>query len=507
MDPQTELSALLHEAREAREQPTDSDDQHAPPTALAPPQGDDAAAALVDRPLDAAAQSQRDDGHQPEVDAGAAVDTGRTSAVNPSEPSDDDEAIGIAIADSLTAALSALPRERAELAGEQTDEPADAPPTMADADRPLSAAADPSVCFDDPWPGAEPPAAELDQPPAQDAGPADAMVDHPNAWPDADCPPPHWDAPPAEPWCEAELYAQAHWPPADADVDQGEPPPLLAEGPESVPPRPTASPAQPAPAAATTRTVTVYVDADNQLPDCAHALMRMLQEDLMLGPVRAVVAGNNCNGRLDGWCAEIRWTAPAMEVERIHVPTRKQAADVALIMALGANLAEHVARRDLIVIVSRDESLIGAAEWAKAQGAGCLTAYGNGTPPASPAAPLPTLVLPVLEREQCPPPAPPPRAEPPATPAPTTKLPPTPSFARPGGATRAKSRTSGRPPEEIIKTLRLQCPLSPKGGYPAGMVGHVLAKLGLNDKERRAFLTQTPGIQVAGKGPDKRYIL
>ena len=283
-------------------------------------------------------------------------------------------------------------------------------------------------------------------------------------------------------------------------------------------PAPFQTAAHPPPQAG--RTATFYIDADNQLPNCAHALVQM-SADLALGPLQAIVAGNNCNGRLDGWCEELRWSAPAITLERIQVPARRQAADVALIMALGANLAEHLARQDLLVIVSRDESLISAAEWAKAKGCASLTAYSTTAPPGAQDALLPSVLLPVLDRPLAPPK---PRAisSPPASvtakhpvrlgPAATKSAPPPPIPAKTSAtppAAPAKPTKPAKPitkAQEVMTILRAQCKLTANGGYSANEIGQALQKLGYDAKARRQFLSQTPGISVVGKGTNKCYI-
>lgn len=249
---------------------------------------------------------------------------------------------------------------------------------------------------------------------------------------------------------------------------------------------PSTSPSSPPDAG---RTAAIYVDADNQLPACAEPLLVLCRGDLAITRVEIVIAGNNAGRQLDLWVERLHAVDPAAEVEPLQVPARKEAADLALVMALGANLQRHRTAGDLILIVSRDELLVGAAERARALGCCCLVAYSSGAPVRPHAMQLPTLILPLPDKGAT-------AAAPPLVAATSDKQDSIPVKPAAGQDTRA-----------ILTGVRKALEEHPKGGYAAGPLGYVLAQMGLDAKARARFLTQTDGVRVVGSGPDKRYLL
>lgn len=236
------------------------------------------------------------------------------------------------------------------------------------------------------------------------------------------------------------------------------------------------------------RTGVLYVDADNQLPLCAGALVETCRLDLAVGVLRAVIAGNDSGRQVDKWAEALRAGVEDIAIQPVIVPTRKEAADLALVMELGANLKDHIALRDLVIIVSRDDFLIGAAERARSLGCACIIAYGSGAPVNPRETSLPTLLLPMPDK---------------GTPA-SAAFRPLPSMA--------SSPVAGSPDQnalmasQILAKVRAELPQLPGGGYAPGPLGSFLAKLGLNAKARKQFLAESRGVRTLGSGADKRYL-
>lgn len=227
--------------------------------------------------------------------------------------------------------------------------------------------------------------------------------------------------------------------------------------------------------------VALYIDADNQSPQCAKALLGVLQADFDARVVSATIAGNNHGQQVDSWRNELLSELPGPEVHALTVPNRKQGADVALLMALGAELERHMEERMLVVIVSRDDLVIGAAEQAKARGCRTLVAYADGEIPTARNPHLTTLLLPALGRA--------------------------PSEAPVGDSANPRPRSPAPAPVDpvaaVLAQLRAMCTPRPGGGYGASDVGQALAKLGYDKVARTRFLASAPGLTVRGAGSGK----
>ena len=234
--------------------------------------------------------------------------------------------------------------------------------------------------------------------------------------------------------------------------------------------------------------VALYVDADNQAPHCAKSLVGMLRTDFDARVVSATIAGNNQGQQIDGWRDELVAALPDLVVHRLLAPHRKQGADVALLMALGADLERHIREREVLVIVSRDDLVIGAAEQAKARGCRTLIAYADGEITTARNPHLATLLLPALAK--------PISVAAPApvvlTAAPATKAPPI----------RAQAQTPNGAVASVLAQLRGMCTQQPGGGYKATDVGQALFKLGYDKPARARFLASVPGLKKRGAGPN-----
>jgi hypothetical protein len=82
----------------------------------------------------------------------------------------------------------------------------------------------------------------------------------------------------------------------------------------------------------------------------------------------------------------------------LEVSSRKQAADITLMMELGAHLDRHIHERERVIIVSRDELLISAAEYAQSRGCTVFIAYADSEIPTARSTRLTTLLLPAIAK-------------------------------------------------------------------------------------------------------------
>jgi hypothetical protein len=258
------------------------------------------------------------------------------------------------------------------------------------------------------------------------------------------------------------------------------------------------------------RSVALYIDGDNQSPAIARDLLASVRQDLGLDVSRVVLAGNDHGHTVPRWQAALAKEGLAEDrILALRVPRKPEAADLAVILELGAAMERHRQGPDLVVIVSRDEWLIGAAEAVRARGCRVWVAYAeNDAVPAQ--TQLPTLLLPAVQRNQATS-----KAATVAPEKPTESMRPTVSApqshprqrptAKPTAAAPAVQPTSSH--TKLLAQVRAQCKVQPGGGYQANEVGQVLYKLGLTDKAARTrFLKAVPGLREAGAGSTKRLI-
>jgi hypothetical protein len=250
---------------------------------------------------------------------------------------------------------------------------------------------------------------------------------------------------------------------------------------ESTTPEATESPGVPR------ASVVQYIDADNQSHQCAKALVSLFRTVFDARVVSATNVGNNHGKQIDRWRDELVSALPDLVVHPLAAPDRKQGADVALLMALGANLERHIRDGEVVVIVSRDELVIAAAEQIKARGCRTLIAYADSDVPTARNPDVTTLLLPAVAT-----PVSVPRAAPAVAPAATATPPARPPDQAPGGDV-----------ESVIAQLRGMCTQQPGGGYSASDVGQALSKLGYDKAKRKRFLESVPGLSVRGTGANK----
>lgn len=198
----------------------------------------------------------------------------------------------------------------------------------------------------------------------------------------------------------------------------------------------------------------VYVDADNQPYTLAAALLSALAErDLV--PSRMRLFGNNAAFALTQWHATLlQRRALTRAVDAHPVPPRPQAADAALMLALGEALPEHRLAGETVVVVSRDQALLACADRLRAMAIPCVLACCATQQ-------LPTADVPVV-----------------------ALLP----AVRPRGHRGRFAMLAG--------VVRNCLKVGRHGGYRKSDVGQLLAQCGLDRAARVAFFSSTPGVAV-----------
>ncbi len=230
--------------------------------------------------------------------------------------------------------------------------------------------------------------------------------------------------------------------------------------------------------------VALYIDADNQSPQCAKALLGLLRTDFEARVASATIAGNNHGQEINNWRDELVSALPDLVVNPLTAPHRKQGADVALLMALGAELERHIREREVVVIVSRDDLVIGAAEQAKARGCKTLVAYADSENSTARNPYLTTLLLPALVK-------------------PVSVVHPAPvalAAVTPPQPVHPTTQTPNDGVAAVLAQVRGLCKQKPGGGYSATDVGQALSKLGYDKAARAHFLASVPGLKKRGTG-------
>jgi hypothetical protein len=232
--------------------------------------------------------------------------------------------------------------------------------------------------------------------------------------------------------------------------------------------------------------VALYIDADNQSSQSAGALVDLLHNGLGTHIVRATIAGNSDGKVTAGWSAALRKHIPDLPIKAIVVPCRKDAADAALILAMGADLAEHLRLGVRVVVVSRDALLLAAAAQAKSDGCRIYVAYADCEMPTARSPALTTLLLPVLSSAGV-----------------SVEHPPVVALAPKAPSTNV----SPQPTSDVAKVIaqvRSLCKQQPGGGYSATDVGQALSKIGYKTPaERKGVIATFPGIREKGAHPNK----
>ncbi|MRD49686.1 hypothetical protein GHT07_20645 [Caenimonas koreensis DSM 17982] len=202
------------------------------------------------------------------------------------------------------------------------------------------------------------------------------------------------------------------------------------------------------------RPCVIYVDTDNQRHQLARPLLATLRARGYT-PRLAFLAGNNHAWALSQWHASfLQDPQLTRSTSAQPVPLQREAADAALMLAIGQRLREHLTAQETIVIVSGDLALLACAERVAAAGAACLVAHDAlQAPPSLPLASVARLAVQAPEDSR-------------------------------------RTPTTGR----LLALLRTTAPLA-AGGYLKAQVGTVLSRAGLGRQERAAFLASVPGLR------------
>lgn len=229
----------------------------------------------------------------------------------------------------------------------------------------------------------------------------------------------------------------------------------------------------------------VFVDADNQSPALATALLRFLAS-IGRGVAGATVAGNGSGDRVMAWQRALSQAAPGGVMTTHVAPMRKQSADVRLMFELARLYHGQPDPALLVVVVSRDELLLAAAECLSAQGHHVLLSVGASSPAMPLVTDVPVVVLPVPQA---------------SVPAPVV-TPPTVSATPQAVSSGVDSKLVAAAVAKIRQSLT---PHS-DGGYAASAVGQVLSQLGYDKPMRSKIVAAIPKLRETGTGADKRLI-
>ena len=244
-------------------------------------------------------------------------------------------------------------------------------------------------------------------------------------------------------------------------------------------------------------TVALYVDADNQSAQCAEPLFNLFRTELNARFTSATISGNNLGHKIEDWRGALLAEDPDLAIQALPAPHRKDGADIALLMALGAALDQHLHEQTLVVVVSRDDLLIGAAEQAKARGCKTLVAYADSDLQTARNTQLTTILLPALTK-----------AVSTSANKPVSVVQPPPvvmEASNPGPTVQPIPQTAGKDAKAVLAQLRHLCDQQPGGGYSATQVGQALSKLGYDKAARARFLKSLPGLKKQGSGANLCY--
>ncbi|MFN2349997.1 MAG: hypothetical protein ABR558_10575 [Thioalkalivibrio sp.] len=219
----------------------------------------------------------------------------------------------------------------------------------------------------------------------------------------------------------------------------------------------------------------LFIDADNQPPALGPSAIRFL-ESIGRPAERAVVAGNGAGRRVTDWEISLRDTCPTVEILTHIAPMRKQSADAILLLEMAPFYHNPTDDRPLIMILSRDDLLVAAAELLASRDHDVLISLSATNP--SPVTTVPVLILPVDGQ-----PAPPKSA--------------------------AAIEVNSANPELVDSTVLQNAARAirhhlgaqnKKTGYLATAVGQVLANLGHDKAMRTRILTAIAEIRTDDAG-------
>lgn len=228
----------------------------------------------------------------------------------------------------------------------------------------------------------------------------------------------------------------------------------------------------------------LFVDADNQAPALVRPLLRFIG-NVGREVSGAIVAGNGSGDRLRAWEVALSDAVPDASIRSHVAPMRKQSADVRLMFELATLYHGQPDSSLLVVVVSRDDLLLAAAECLSALGHNVLIAVGASSPATPVITELSVVVLPSPQQS--------------ATAAAT----------RPPTTSTVAQASTGVDPQTIAAAIKqIKQSLSPHqdGGYAASAVGQVLSQLGHDKATRTKIVSAIPNLRETGAGADKRLI-
>ena len=235
-------------------------------------------------------------------------------------------------------------------------------------------------------------------------------------------------------------------------------------------------------------TTLLFVDADNQAPILAATLTRFLKT-IGRTSVKAIVAGNGVGERVKNWESALKETLPEIEVICHVAPLRKQSADVRLMFELAPFYHGHPDPSLLLVVLSRDDLLVAAAECLMQCGHNAMIVVGSASNGSSLITDVPVVVLTTPQHVAT------------ATAAPPAKpVPPPPAVTPP------VAKVGNQLVATAISKIREQLKNSNQGGYAASAVGQVLSQMGHDKATRSKIVKEIPNLKEVGKGSEKRLI-
>lgn len=239
-------------------------------------------------------------------------------------------------------------------------------------------------------------------------------------------------------------------------------------------------------------TTLLFVDADNQAPILASTLTRFLKT-IGRSAAKAIVAGNGSGDRVKNWESALKEALPAIEVTCHLAPLRKQSADVRLMFELAPFYHGQPDPTMLLVVFSRDDLLVAAAECLVQRGHNAMIVVGSGSNGSSLITDVPVVVL--TSPQQV------------ATASVATAAPSAmPVQTAPVVVTTPAAKVANQVVSTAITKIRQQLKPSNQGGYAASAVGQVLSQLGHDKATRTKIVKQIPNLKEVGKGPEKRLI-
>lgn len=238
-------------------------------------------------------------------------------------------------------------------------------------------------------------------------------------------------------------------------------------------------------------TTFLFIDADNQAPILASTLTRFLKT-IGRNSAKAIIAGNGVGDRVKNWESTLKEALPDIELSCHVAPLRKQSADVRLMFELAPFYHGQPDTSVLLVVVSRDDLLVAAAECLVQRGHNAMLVVGSASNGTFLITDVPVVVL--TSPQQV------------VTSSASTLASPIPPVTATPAVTASDAKVGNQVVSTAITKIRQQLKPSNQGGYAASAVGQVLSQLGHDKATRTKIVKQIPNLKEVGKGPEKRLI-